>query len=133
MRTFATVDNTIHSSPDNDDNWKIERNKSSQCTRLIGAGRKSCFPEATLASLKQFLDEKRSNEYAFSAQILMAEVRSVDPVSCYALKPDLFRNRIHCLMRSWDISWRGATHKAQKTRLCDRMIADFQLMVKEKI
>jgi hypothetical protein len=92
---------------------------------------------ARAASLKQLLhlfsDEKRSSDYLVSAQILMAEVRQVDLVSCCVLILDVFCNRIHRLMRSWDISWRRATQKAQKTRLCGRMIADFQSMVKEKI
>jgi transposase-like protein len=72
LKLFGAVENTIHSSPDSDNNRKIKRNKSSQCTWMIGAGCKRSFPEAALASLKQWLDDKRSNDYAVSSQMLMA-------------------------------------------------------------
>jgi hypothetical protein len=130
MKSFATSSNIDSSA----DNGKVhKRNQSTKYTRLTGAGRKSGFRATTIKRLRDFLDDKRKDDYSVSVQMLMAEARRVDPVSCMALHEDAFRSRVHRLLHSWEISWRRATHKAHRTRLCEQMVADFQFMVMEKI
>ena len=127
--TFSVFD-------DADDGLKKRKKKrceSSKFFRLPGAGRKHSFSPALIAHLKVFLDEKRLNNMSVDVRMLMLEARRVDPVSC-RLHPLTFRSRIRRLcLCLWGITWRKGTSKAQVTRSCSRLIADFKSMVEEKI
>jgi hypothetical protein len=58
-------------------NPTTKTNKSSQYAWLIGVSQMKSFPDITLASVKAFLDEKRSNDLSVSARMSMIKVRQV--------------------------------------------------------
>ena len=121
-----------HDVDDGERKWKKLRNDTSKCFWLPGARRTHSFPPALIVHLKSFLEEKRLNNISVDVWMLMLGAQRVDPVSC-RLHPLTFRSRIRrmCLCL-WRITWRKATSKAQVTRSCSCLIADFKSTVEEK-
>lgn len=64
---------------------------------------------------------------------MIAEAKRFDKVSIDALTYSSLRQRMYRLLNNWDVSWRRATHKAQNTRFCAKIINDFQQYINEKM
>jgi hypothetical protein len=110
------------------------RNNSATKFRFAGAGRRSSLPAATIARLKEFLQDRRDGDFSVSVRMLALECRRFDPtISNDEVSTEALRLRIHRLLDNWDFSWRRKTHKAQLTRHSASVIADFQAYVNWKI
>jgi hypothetical protein len=121
---------SIYTLPQDDDDDFL----SSKKFRCSGAGRKHEFTPVLIAHLKAFYERMREKSLSVDIRMLMLECRRVDPVSTSFLYYSAFRSRIRRLCRKeWGLSWRRATKKAQTTRTCEWLIADFKTMVQEKI
>jgi hypothetical protein len=99
---------------------------SAKKKRLPGAGRKQILCLVVQGRLKTYFDDYREQDLSVSLQCILSEyVRLLGPVSAAALSPQVLRMRIYRLFRSWDLSYRRKTQKAQNTRHCTVVMANF--------
>ena len=75
---------------------------------------------------------KEGKNEAVGIKTIRREILKVDPKSLVGVTDNATRVRIWRLLKAWNISWRRATHKAQNTRHCKQVIADFRKYFFEK-
>jgi hypothetical protein len=109
------------------------RINSARKKRLGGGGRKLLLTEHLRTQLKLYVDGRREMDLSVSLRGILVEAYRIDPVSVDLVSQIALRSRLYRLIRSWDISYRRCTHKAQNTRHCVLVIADFLDYVNEKM
>jgi hypothetical protein len=100
--------------------------------RLPGGGRKSSIPIDIQNQLLEYLDCQREIENKVTVQMLVIQLRKLD--DAYSnVKRGVLRRRIWRVLHGNKVSIRRATHQAQNTRLCDKVIADWVVYIKQKL
>ena len=108
------------------------RVNSKHYTRLPGLVNQRSYSKKLIEHLKNFYDQKREKNEAVGIKTIRREIYRVDPKSLVGVTDNATRVRIWRLLKAWNISWRRATHKAQNTRHCKEVIADFRKYFFEK-
>jgi DDE superfamily endonuclease len=127
---------------DRNNRKKYNRVAAKHLTRFPPAcGIRFKFSEKMLIGLKEFFFEQRSLTNSVSVCMLrLQQARRIDDDEVESIpnnnpyKPyHALNQRLYRLLEHWDQTWRRGTHRAQNTRYCNKLIADFLEYIEEKI
>jgi transposase-like protein len=116
-----------------DQEQRAARKRQKTAHRDTGGGRKSKFPTEINNALKFFFDTFRENDFTVDIRLMMAQAKSLDPEGCATISDTALRFRVYRLMKSWNVSWRKGTHKAQNTRHTAKKMREFHRYIRNKI